>query len=222
MHRRVVVLLGCVAVLSDATMASGQDGKRLREPMVLVAARHLVDPNFTRTVVLVMFPPQSGATGVILNRPTDLQLRQIWPGREQRQGRTDTIHIGGPVQPDSLLYLFRMNPAPENAWPVIDDICLSGDGDLLDKLVEQQAGPAADQRFFAGYAGWLPGQLEIEIGNGDWYVLKADPDIIYDTDTSTLWWRLYRRATLPRAHFELQPGFVRPIVVSGQALALGR
>ena len=204
MHRRVAALLGCAAMLFGTTIAAARSGEEQREPIVLVAARHLLDPNFTHTVVLVMFPPESGPTGVILNRPTDLQLRQIWPGREQRQGRTDTIYIGGPVQPDSLLYLFRMTPPPEKAWPVVDDIYLSGNGELLDKLAEQQAGPVADQRFFAGYAGWLPGQLESEIANGDWYVLKADAEIIYDTDVKTLWWRLYQRATLPRARFSPQ------------------
>jgi len=205
MHRCAAVLLTCLAMLLAVTIALAQNGKAQHEPIVLVAARHLLDPNFARTVVLVMFPPESGPTGVILNRPTELQLREIWPGQEQRQGRTDTIYIGGPLQPDSLLYLFRMTPPPEKAWPVIDDIYLSGNGELLDKLVEQTPGAVADQRFFAGYAGWLPGQLESEIANGDWYVLKADPQIIYDTDVGTLWWRLYQRATLPRANSFPQP-----------------
>ena len=205
MYRRVAVLLTCVAVLVAVTFATAQTGEEQHEPIVLVAAPHLLDPNFTRTVVLVMFPPESGPTGVILNRPTDMQLREIWPGREQRQGRTDTIYIGGPLQPDTLLYLFRMTPPPEKAWPVIDDIYLSGNGELLDRLVDQQTGPVADQRFFAGYAGWLPRQLESEIANGDWYVLKADPEIIYDTDAVTLWRRLYHRATLPRANTIPQP-----------------
>ena len=215
MYRRVAVLLTCVAMLLAVTIASAQTGKEQHEPIVLVAARHLQDPNFTRTVVLVMFPPESGPTGVILNRPTDLQLREIWPGQEKRQGRTDAIYIGGPLQPDSLLYLFRMTPPPEKAWPVIDDIYLSGNGELLDKLVDQQTGPAGDQRFFAGYAGWLPGQLEIEIANGDWYVLKADPEIIYDSDVETLWWRLYQRATLPRANSIPRPEFASRSPFSG-------
>ena len=148
-----------------------------------------------------MFPREGGPTGVILNRPTDLQLREIFPGREVRQGRTDTIYIGGPVQPDSLLFLFHNEAGPEHAWPIIDNIYFSGNVDLLDALLEHQRSPDAGQRYFAGYAGWTPGQLQSEIANGDWYVMKADPEIIFDVDVETLWWRLYQRATLPRAHF---------------------
>jgi putative transcriptional regulator len=202
MYRYLATLsLMCAAItLGAVTTATAQTDKAQRGPIVLVAARHLVDPNFAHTVVLVMFPPETGPIGIVLNRPTDLQLREIWPGQEQRQGRTDTIYIGGPVQPDGLLYLFRKTPPPEHAWPVVDDIYLSGNGELLEMLLEQTH-PVADQRLFAGYAGWRRGQLEGEIANRDWYVFEADPEIIYDTDSETLWWRLYQRATLPRADF---------------------
>lgn len=202
MYRRVAVSLCCMAMLFATTVAAAQSNEARRTPIVLVAAPHLLDPNFAQTVVLVMFPPESGPTGVILNRPTNLQLREIWPGQEQRQGRTDTIYIGGPLQPDGLLYLFRSSSPPEHAWPVMDDIYLSGNGELLEKLMDEQPAPNADQRFFAGYSGWLPRQLENEIGNGDWFVLEAEAEIIYDTDSDTLWKRLYQRATLLRARID--------------------
>jgi putative transcriptional regulator len=205
MYRRVAISLGCMAMLFVISIAAAQTNEEQRRPIVLVAAPHLLDPNFAQTVVLVMFPPESGPTGVILNRPTELQLREIWPGQEQRQGRTDTIYIGGPLQPDGLLYLFRMQPPPAHAWPVMDDIYLSGNGELLEQLVDKQAGPNADQRFFAGYSGWLPRQLEREIANGDWFVLEAQAEIIYDTDSETLWRRLYQRATLLKARIDSQP-----------------
>jgi putative transcriptional regulator len=174
------------------------DRKGQRESIVLVAARHLIDPNFAHTVVLVMFPVDAGPSGVILNRPSPLQLREMWPEDPQRQGRGDTIFFGGPLQPDGLLFLFRMNPPPQRAWWAVDDIYFSGNGKVLATLLDNSE-PDPEQRFFAGYAGWAPGQLESEIANGDWYVLKADPQIIYDTDYDTLWWRMYQRATLPRA-----------------------
>ena len=195
----VAVWLSCIAMLTVSTIAAAQGGDEQRGPIILVAARHLVDPNFARTVVLVMFPREGGPTGVILNRPTDLQLREIFPGREERQGRTDTIYIGGPVQPESLLFLFHNEAGPEHAWPIIDNIYFSGNVDLLDALLEHQRSPDAGQRYFAGYAGWTPGQLQSEIANGDWYVMEAESGIIFDADVATLWWRLYQRATLPRA-----------------------
>jgi len=195
----VIVSLICAANLPALPAAAADtDSEVQRDSIVLVAARHLIDPNFARTVVLVMFPSETGPSGVILNRPTPLKLREIWPDQKDRQGRTDTIYFGGPVRPDGLLFLFRMTPPPERAWWAVDDIYFSGDGELLDKLLER-TGPDPDQRFFAGYAGWAPGQLENEIARGDWHVLKAEPEVVYDTESDTLWWRLYQRATLPTA-----------------------
>lgn len=163
----------------------------------------MMDPNFARSVVLVMFPTDSGPSGVILNRPSRMMLRDIWPDDAQRQGRTDTLFFGGPVEPDGLLFLFRMTPPPARAWWAIDDIYFSGDGELLETLLAAP-GPDPAQRFFAGYAGWAPGQLENEIARGDWHVLAADAEVIYDTELGTLWQRMYQRATLPRAHHSPQ------------------
>lgn len=182
---------------SRATAQNNEDGPR--ESILLVAAGHLNDPNFARSVVLVMFPPDSGPAGVILNRPTSMTLSDIWPEPEKRHGRTDALYIGGPVEPDGLLFLFRMTPPPVRAWRATEDIYFSGDGDLLMQLLEQ-TDSVEEQRFFAGYAGWAEGQLEWEVSRGDWYVLKVDPQIIYDTDSETLWSRMYQRATLLRAH----------------------
>ncbi|KPK26120.1 MAG: hypothetical protein AMJ66_12070 [Betaproteobacteria bacterium SG8_40] len=142
-----------------------------------MAAPRLADVSFARSVVLVMFPTDTGPSGVILNRPTELT--------------------------NGLLFMFRMTPPPERAWWTVDDIYFSGDGELLETLLER---PQADssQRFFAGYASWAPGQLEDEIARGDWHVLRIDPDVLYDTEPDTLWLRMHQRATLPRAR--LEPG----------------
>ena len=201
MYKRIAIALLAGAALLSAAYVSAADvnPKGQRDSILLVAARHMMDPNFARTVVLVMFPTDSVPSGVILNRPSRVMLRDVWPDDTQRQGRTDTLFIGGPVEPDGLLFLFRMTPSPERAWWAIDDVYFSGDGDLLETLLETHA-PDPAQRFFAGYAGWAPGQLENEIARGDWHVLAADPNVIYDTELATLWQRIYQRATLPRAH----------------------
>ena len=197
-------LLACLAIFTSPSLSALEfDRKGQRDSILLVAARHLADPIFGHSVVLVMFPTDTGPSGVVLNRPSSLTLRDVWPGREDRQSRTDTLCIGGPVQPDGLLFLFRMTPPPERAWWAIEDIYFSGDGELLETLLKQPE-PVTGQRFFAGYSGWAPGQLENEIARGDWHVLEADPKVIYDTELETLWWRMYQRATLPRA--SVSPG----------------
>jgi putative transcriptional regulator len=188
-------------------MAQGNESEP-RDSILLIAARHLRDPNFARSVVLVMFPPDSGPSGVILNRPTSMTLRDIWPDPDKRHGRTDALFIGGPVEPDGLLFLFRMTPPPVRAWKATEDIYFSGDGQLLKQLLEQSES-ALEQRFFAGYAGWAEGQLEWEISRGDWHVLEVDPEVIYDTESGTLWQRMYQRATLLRVDApRSQPGLI--------------
>ncbi len=129
-----MALAGILSGLPSQANAQ-EDEREARESILLVAAPHLRDPNFGRSVVLVMFPPDAGPSGVILNRPTSMSLRDIWAESEKRHGRTDRLYIGGPVQPDGLLFLFRMKPPPVRAWRATEDIYFSGDGDILEQLL---------------------------------------------------------------------------------------
>ena len=178
-----------------------QEGGREKEAILLVAHPAMTDLRFAETVVLVTFPPDAGPEGVVLNKPSLVELRSIWPQRPDRQGRTDIIHYGGPVEPDGLLFVFRMTPPPQRALWVTEDVYFSGDGQLLEKLLEEKE-PVKYQRFFAGFAGWAPGQLQDEIDWGGWYVLPVDPEVIFDMPVEGMWERLLERATLPRAAIE--------------------
>jgi putative transcriptional regulator len=194
MSRALAAVLVAVALCLPA--AAQQAGRR--EAILLVAHPSMTDLRFAETVVLVTFPPDSGPEGVVLNKPSLVELRSVWPNRPERQGRTDLIHYGGPVEPDGLLFLFRMKPPPQRALWVTEDIYYSGDGQLLDKLLEENK-PVKHQRFFAGFAGWAPGQLENEIAWGGWYVLPVDSEVIFDMPIEGMWEKLLERATLPRA-----------------------
>ena len=190
-------LLTCVA--SGAALAQQETPQPERnEAILLVAHPAITDPRFEQTVVLVAFPPDTGPMGLILNKPGTLELRSIWPDRADRQGRTDILHYGGPVQPDGLLFLFRMRPAPQKALWVTEDIYFSGDGPLLDQLLQTPV-PVREQRFFTGYAGWAPGQLDGEIGMGGWYVLPVDSEVIFGMPAEGMWEKMLERATMLRA-----------------------
>jgi len=182
-------------------VAAAQQAERNKEAILLVASPDMLDPRFAQTVVLVTFPPDTGPMGVVLNRPSKVELRELWPERADRQERTDPICYGGPVEPNGLLFVFRMSPPPTRAAWVTEDIYFSGDGKVLDKLLEQRR-PVRGQRFFAGFAGWAPGQLEQEIDDGGWYVLPVDPEVIFNMPAEDMWDRLLERATLPRASID--------------------
>jgi putative transcriptional regulator len=183
--------------LAAFTSAPAQEAPR--EAVMLVAHPAMTDLRFAESVVVVTFPPDTGPMGVILNKPGPLTLNTIWPDRPDRATRTDTLYYGGPVEPDGLLFVFRMSPPPERALWVTDDIWFSGDGAILEALLNEPAPVPERQRFFTGYAGWAPGQLEYEIALGGWYVLQVDPEVIFHMEAEGMWERMLERATLPRA-----------------------
>jgi putative transcriptional regulator len=159
----------------------------------LVAKPELQDPNFAQSVVLVVFPKEGGPVGVIINRPTKLSLKDGFPEQPQLKDRGDALYFGGPVKTNGLMFLFRSGSPADNAFPVIEDLYLSGDGELLHRLLAQKATQV--QRFFLGYAGWSGPQLEHEIALGAWFVVEADLDTVIRADPKTLWRDLLRRAT---------------------------
>jgi putative transcriptional regulator len=129
---------------------------------------------------------------VILNRPTQLAWSDAFPDEAGLRSRSDTIYFGGPVRIRALWYLFRQSEARDNVLPVVDDLYLSADGNLLDQLLAKQQ---RVERFFVGYSGWAPTQLEVEIAQGAWHVLPADLDSILNLDPQTMWRDLLLRAT---------------------------
>jgi putative transcriptional regulator len=159
----------------------------------LVAKEDLQDPNFVHSVVLVVFPKDAGPLGVILNRPVPLTLKEVFPEEPRLKERGDKLYFGGPVRINGLMFLCRRPTAPQNAFPVVGDLYLSGDGGLLDEILSRPDPQV--QRYFLGYSGWAPDQLEFEIAQGGWYVLPADLDTVMKGDPKTLWRDLLLRAT---------------------------
>ena len=164
---------------------------------LLVAQPEMLDPNFSRTVVLVMRPEDGGPLGVILNRPTNVQLRELYPERAELTARDDLVFFGGPVQPDALLFAFRSTLKPPKGLHVSGDIYISGFSEVLDELLKHPEN-ANEQRFFAGYAGWAQGQLEFEIARGGWYTLALDVDTIFRMNPLTIYDELVKRAKVRR------------------------
>jgi putative transcriptional regulator len=188
--QRFARLLLCCALLLPLSAIAAEAGA---PSIFLVAKPEMQDPNFAQSVVLVVFPKAGGPVGVILNRPTRLSLKEGFPEQPQLKDRTDTLYFGGPVQTNGLMFLFRGAGAGDNAFPVIGDLYLSGDGELLNRLLGKKA--AAVQRFFLGYSGWSGPQLEHEIALGAWFVVEADLDTVIRSDPKTLWRELMLRAT---------------------------
>jgi putative transcriptional regulator len=182
-------LLATAGVL--ALSASGTTLAQAGHSSVLVAKPSLLDPNFGESVVLVAEAPDGAAVGVIINRPTTKSLAQILPDNELLAKFKEPVYFGGPVQRTGLYAIFRAEEPPGDALRISGDLWLALSPATVEQLMKN---PPQHLRFFAGYAGWAPGQLANELGRGDWWVLDVDPDTAFRSDPSHLWEELAHRA----------------------------
>ena len=173
-------------------MVGGQAMQSLTGQL-LVATPALRDPNFERTVVLLVAHEDGGALGVVLNRATEVPVSEVLGGWGTLARDPAVVFEGGPVQPESAICLARTRPGavpPRRGFHrvsgAIGTVDLSGDPDTLREAVE-------GVRVFAGYAGWGPGQLESEISSGSWFVLDALPGDAFVPRPDDLWPMVLRR-----------------------------
>jgi len=150
---------------------------------LLLAAPTLQDPNFARTVVLIGMHDKDGAMGVVLNRPSTVTVGEAVPQLEDVMGAAETLYVGGPVQPSSVVFLAEFLE-PELAGTLV----LGRIGfPAPDADVEQLAQATARRRVFAGHAGWGRGQLDAEIAGGDWIAHPAEPRDVFTQMPGELW-----------------------------------
>jgi len=188
-----------VALFAFLAAAAAAQAQAPSKAVFLIARPGMPDPNFRETVVLVVQAEGGGeATGVIINRPTNRSLAEILPG-ERFSRFTDPIFFGGPVAQQGLFALFQSDKYSGAAVPMLPEVWLAVLPDSVDGLVSN---PPAKMRFFSGYAGWAPGQLQGEVDRGDWLVAEADAKAIFLKDTSKLWQDMVRRARAVRAQTE--------------------
>jgi len=149
---------------------------------LLIASPALIDPNFDRTVVLVTEHSEDGAMGIILNRPAEAPAGELLPALEEIAG-SDPLFIGGPVQPEAVVLLAEFSDPSAAAWLVVADVGLASAQTDIGEL-----SPAVRRgRFYAGYSGWGPGQLEAEMELDSWIVEPPMPAELFPDDPTSLW-----------------------------------
>jgi putative transcriptional regulator len=167
---------------------------------LLVAGPGLHDPNFRRTVVLVGEHGEEGALGVILNRVSGATVDEALPELTALVDGADPIHVGGPVQPSAIVVLAEFAD-PDRA----DALVVEHVGFLPSEIDPDDLGVLRRARVFAGYAGWGPGQLDVELEDGSWIVEPAAPDDVFTTDPDELWSDVLRRKGGPFGVLALMP-----------------
>lgn len=168
---------------------------RLARGKFLVASRHLRDPNFSETVVLLIDYDWHGAMGLVINRPSELRLSTVLPEIKGLQQRTDTVYIGGPVARSQMLLLIQSGSQPKESSRVFKHIYVSSSRTVLQRMIDD-ADAGEKFRVYAGNAGWAPGQLYREVSRGGWHVLEADAETVFDKAPAEVWPELIRRASV--------------------------
>ena len=153
----------------------------------LLVATELVEGElFAETVILLLFYDETGAFGLVVNRPTDVSPDELLADEEGIADYDGTLFWGGPVQMDSLRALLRTDEPPEEAEKILDSVYLVSLEDAL------QMGPTdpARLRLYIGYAGWAPGQLDYELARGSWRVVPATDELVFAEAPRELWKQL--------------------------------
>lgn len=155
-------------------------------PGFLIAVPHLLDPNFSQSVVLLLQQSDEGALGLVINRESPILLKDLCRDHEivYAGDPGKRVRVGGPVQPEQGLVLFDADVKDPEGREVMDGLQVSASTKTLSRLCGDRG-----IRFhcFSGYAGWAPGQLEKEIGEGSWILAPVDPKLVLDTPPEDLW-----------------------------------
>ncbi len=150
---------------------------------LLIAGPALLDPNFWRTVVLVVEHSEDGALGLVLNRPSETTAGETVPELEHTVEPDEPLLIGGPVQPSSVIVLAEFEDPSDAALIAFEEIGVMGTEAALENL----GAGVRQARAFVGHAGWGPGQLDTELERGDWILEPARREDAFSAEPSRLW-----------------------------------
>jgi len=166
---------------------------------LLVSSPALFDPNFRRTVVLIAHHDEEGAMGLVLSRPSDVEASEAVPALDGIPGANDPVFVGGPVQPEAFMALAEFDDVADAAAPIFDQVGFLPAESEPDDLSIRRV------RLFAGYAGWAAGQLESELDEASWIVVRAQPDDLFADDPDELWLGVVKRKGGPFSLMETMP-----------------
>lgn len=148
---------------------------------ILISVPFFNDPFFNRTVVLLIECTENNCVGLIINQPIKFKINQIIKGINI----DDYIFAGGPVMHNNAFGIHNYSLCKDKST-ILPNVYLGYDEILLDKL-EKQSDPHIKFKFFIGYSGWAPNQLEEEIHHKMWVVSTADEQLILHTPADLIW-----------------------------------
>jgi putative transcriptional regulator len=190
-----MTLASSLATLLLATVlasAQSKSAQSLAAGNLLVATRDLDDPNFAKTVILLVHYDEEGVVGLIVNRRTEVSLARAFERMKGAKGRDDCVYQGGPVEPTGVFALRQSTDKVQGAANIFGGVYLISNHISLEKAFSLRPDPDSF-RVYLGYTGWTNQQLKNELELGAWFVFRGDAGAVFDSEPDTLWSRLIRK-----------------------------
>jgi putative transcriptional regulator len=154
----------------------------------LIAMPGVADDTFAGAVVYLCEHTEKGALGLVINKPIDIKLRNLFEKVELSLDRKDLaeqpVYFGGPVQTERGFVLHE-RLGGDGSSPYTSTLAIPGGLEMTTSkdVLEAMSHGAGPRRVLVtlGYSGWGAGQLEDEIGRNGWLTVNASPEIIFDT-----------------------------------------
>lgn len=160
----------------------------------LIAGCRLRDPNFFKSVVLIVEHTEEGAMGLIINRPSSVTVANALSGHFDLPETGDLIFCGGPVEPGAYFVLHNTSAFDAAECPVVGGLYVGSSAAVFEEIVRNACAENEFRfRVFSGCAGWGPDQLESELARGDWLTCPACEDAIFHDDPYVIWDLLVRK-----------------------------
>src|SRR6516165_1361039 len=155
----------------------------------LIAGKTLRDPNFFKSVVLIVEHGEGGAMGVVVNRPSGLTVAQALKKSFELPETGEMVYLGGPVERNALFILHNADDLSSSETPVLDGLFVGNSPDTFESIVQRAAEGESDLKFrvYFGCAGWGPEQLEGELARNDWLVFPASQEFVFHPDPYDAW-----------------------------------
>jgi putative transcriptional regulator len=156
---------------------------------LLIALPALADPNFARSVALICQHDDDGAMGVVVNRPSEYTLGDVFEQMGIATGdealREQVVLAGGPVHPERGFVLHDGGREWDSSLAVADGLFVTTSRDVLEAIAGGDGPPRAVVAL--GCAGWGAGQLEYELTENSWLTVPADAELLFSTPLDARW-----------------------------------
>jgi putative transcriptional regulator len=155
---------------------------------LLISEPFLGDPNFERTVVLLCEHNEEGSFGFVLNKNTEVNLKDALSEIDEVDNADGIrLYLGGPVEQNTLHFIHRMGENIEGSIRICEGIYWGGNYEQVKLMIQTGILSENDIRFFIGYSGWGVDQLQTEIDEATWIIADTSSEMVFDTPSDKLW-----------------------------------